>query len=107
MAHGRPRLWHLPSSHFSEKVRWALDHKRVPHVRRVPLAVPHYVVARALTRGAVDTFPVLQSRRGNVGDSSAISAALDHAAPDPPLYPSGDDDRRRAREIEDWFDEHL
>jgi hypothetical protein len=30
-----PLLWHIPLSHFSEKVRWALDHKRIAHNRRV------------------------------------------------------------------------
>ncbi len=27
-------LWHFPISHFNEKVLWALDLKRIPHVRR-------------------------------------------------------------------------
>jgi glutathione S-transferase len=42
-----PLLWHIPLSHFSEKVRWALDHKRIAHNRRVlgPEA------PRALARG--------------------------------------------------------
>jgi glutathione S-transferase len=30
-----PLLWHIPLSHFSEKVRWALDHKRIAHNRQV------------------------------------------------------------------------
>jgi hypothetical protein len=30
-----PSLWHIPFSHYSEKVRWALDYKRVAHRRRV------------------------------------------------------------------------
>jgi hypothetical protein len=30
----RPVLWHLQLSHFNEKVRWALDLKRIDHVRR-------------------------------------------------------------------------
>ena len=29
-----PIPWHFPVSHFNEKVRWALDDKRIPHVRR-------------------------------------------------------------------------
>jgi hypothetical protein len=31
MSDGKPTLWQLDISHYSEKVRWALDHKRVPH----------------------------------------------------------------------------
>ena len=26
-----PLLWHIPLSHYSEKVRWALDHKGIAH----------------------------------------------------------------------------
>jgi hypothetical protein len=25
-----PLLWHIPLSHFNEKVRWALDFKNIP-----------------------------------------------------------------------------
>src|SRR5262245_9222949 len=30
-----PLLWHIPLSHYSEKVRWALDYKGIPHRRQV------------------------------------------------------------------------
>ena len=33
-----PILWHFPISHFDEKVRWALDFKRIPHVLPESLA---------------------------------------------------------------------
>ena len=35
----RPVLWQIAISHYSEKVRWALDWKGIPHVRHslVPL----------------------------------------------------------------------
>ena len=36
-----PVLWQLQISHYVEKVRWALDYKRVPHVRRTLLPGPH------------------------------------------------------------------
>ena len=107
MTNGQVRLWHLPSSHFSEKVRWALEHKRIAHVRRTPLVVPHFVVARALTAGAVGTFPVAELPCGVVGGSSAIVAALEHEFPDRPLHPADPAQRARALEIVAWFDEHL
>src|SRR4051812_43686025 len=34
MSDGRPTLWHISVSHYSEKARWALDHKQLPHRRR-------------------------------------------------------------------------
>src|SRR5215213_3711179 len=100
------RLWHLPTSHFSEKVRWALDFKQVPHTRRTPLLVPHFLVARALTRGTTTTFPVLELPGATVGDSTAILAELERRYPDPPLYPADAAQRARVLEIEDWFDEN-
>src|SRR3954453_7441971 len=47
---GRPTLWHIPVSHYSEKVRWALSYKDVEHVRRPSGAAR----GRAKVREAVD-----------------------------------------------------
>ncbi|HEX8204796.1 MAG TPA: glutathione S-transferase family protein [Solirubrobacteraceae bacterium] len=107
MANGQVRLWHLPSSHFSEKVRWALEYKRIGHTRHLPRAVPHFVVARLLTGGETTTFPVLQIGGETIGDSTAIIAELERRWPEPPLYPLDPADRERALAIEDWFDTNL
>jgi len=107
MANGQARLWHLPSSHFSEKVRWALEYKRIPHTRHLPRAVPHFVVARILTGGDVRTFPILQLGDETIGDSTTIIAELERRYPEPPLYPEDPADRERALAIEDWFDVNL
>lgn len=103
----QPRLWHLPSSHFSEKVRWTLDHKRIPHTRRVPLVVPHFVVSLALTGGESHTFPVLELEGRSIGDSTAILEALERLEPAQALYPANQRARSRAVALEDWFDEEL
>ena len=42
-----------------------------------------------------------------ISDSSRIIEALEHAYPDPALYPADPDERRRALELEDYFDEEL
>ena len=104
---GRPTLWHLPVSHYSEKVRWALALKRVEHVRHAPPPGPHMAVALALTRGRQATLPVLRLDGRRIGDSTAIIAALEDAYPDPPLYPADPQERRRALALEDDFDEQL
>lgn len=104
----KPLLWHLPISHFSEKVRWALDLKRVPHRRRVAQPGLHPLYAVVLTRGRQVTIPVLELDGQVVaGDSAAIIAELERRWPEPPLYPSGDADRTRALELEAWFGENL
>ena len=42
----RPVLWQLELSHYNEKVRWALDLKRIDHVRRPLLPGAHLLIAR-------------------------------------------------------------
>jgi glutathione S-transferase len=100
-------LWHVPISHYAEKARWALDYKRIPHTRRRLMAGSHPIVTFLLTRGAHQTVPVVTFGRRGVGDSTAIIAELEHRFPDPPLYPADPADRRRALELEDYFDEEL
>jgi glutathione S-transferase len=103
----KPVLWQIDISHYAEKARWALDYKEVDHVRRSPLPGTHIPIALFLTRGAQPTIPVLQMDGRAIGDSTAIIAALDAKYLDRPLYPSTPDDRSRALELEDWFDENL
>ncbi len=102
-----PTLWQIDVSHFSEKARWALAWKGVEHRRRSPVPGAHMGVALWLTRGAQYTFPVLTIDGRNIGDSTAIVAALEERYPDPPLYPADVAERRRALELEDYFDEEL
>jgi glutathione S-transferase len=104
---GRPLLWHLPVSHYSEKVRWALDHKRIPHDRRALITGVHIPIALMITHGRSYTLPVLELDGQSIGDSSDIIAALEETYPDHPLYPADPVERQRALELEDWFDQHL
>ncbi len=64
-------------------------------------------VALWLTRGRHKTFPLLQLDGEAIGDSTAIIAALERRFPDPPLYPEDPVERRRALELEEFFDEEL
>jgi glutathione S-transferase len=99
-------LWHIEISHYNEKVRWALDHKGVPHRRRAPMpGVLHPLVALAKTRRP--TLPVLELDGRAIGDSTRIIGALEHRWPEPPLYPDDPSERRRALELEDFFDEEV
>jgi len=103
----KPTLWQIDISHYSEKARWALEYKGVDHGRRSALPGSHIPIALFLTRGAQPTMPVLQIDGENIGDSTAIIATLEARYPDPPLYPSDAEERARALELEDWFDENL
>jgi glutathione S-transferase len=107
MSDGKPTVWQINISHYGEKVRWALDHKRVPHRRRSPLPGQHIAIALWLSRGDSVTLPVIGLDGRAIADSTAILAALEERYPDPPLYPADPDRRRRALELEDFFDEEL
>ncbi len=107
MAGTEPTLWQLEISHFSEKARWALAHKGVAHRRRSPLPGSHMAVALVLTRGRENTLPILRLDGRTIGDSTAVIAALEQRYPDPPLYPADPEQRRRALELEEFFDEEL
>ncbi len=107
MSESLPTLWQIDISHYSEKARWALAHKGIAHRRRAPLPGAHIPIALWLTRGANSTFPVIELEGRRVGDSSAIIAALEERFPEPPLYPEDPDERRRALQLEDFFDEEL
>jgi glutathione S-transferase len=102
-----PVLWHISFSHYNEKVRWALDYKGIEHRRREAVGGTHPLVALALTRGRSSTFPLLELDGQRVSDSTAIIAELERRWPEPPLYPEDASERRRALELEDWFDEEL
>jgi glutathione S-transferase len=99
-----PLLWHIPLSHFNEKVRWTLDYKRIAHRRRL-LGTDYLIRAwRATGQGKL---PILFLNGRAIADSTRIIAALEERYPEPPLYPRDPGARERALSLEDYFDEHL
>ena len=100
-----PELWQFTSSHFNEKARWALDYKRVPHLRHSLIPGFHVPTVKRMT--GKTQVPVLKLDGEAISDSSRIIAALERAYPEPPLYPADPEERRRALELEDFFDEEL
>ena len=73
-----PVPWQLHVSHYVEKVRWALDYKRIPHIRRSLLPGLHAVKTKRLT-GDTSTAPVLTppspSSLLNCGNGVALTSA--------------------------------
>jgi glutathione S-transferase len=100
-----PELWQFTSSHFNEKARWALDFKRVPHIRHS--LIPGFHVATVKRMTGKTHVPVLKLDGTAISDSSRIIEALERAYPEPALYPADPDQRRWALELEDFFDEEL
>src|SRR5687768_12974664 len=100
-----PVLWHLKVSHYNEKVRWALDYKGVPHARRALDPGFHRATVRRLSGG--ETTPVLVLDGRGIGDSTRIIAELERLHPEPSLYPADPQERGRALELEEFFDEEF
>jgi glutathione S-transferase len=99
-----PLLWHIPLSHYSEKVRWALDYKGIAHHRRV--LGPDYLIRvwRATGQGKL---PVLWLDGRAIADSTRIIAALEEHYPEPLLYPRDTATRQRALALEEDLDDTL
>jgi glutathione S-transferase len=97
-----PLLWHIPLSHYNEKVRWALDHKGIAHRRKV--LGPDYLI-RAWRATGQGKLPILFLEGRAIADSTRIIAALEARYPEPPLYPGDPAARQRALAIEDDLDE--
>ena len=100
-----PVLWQFTGSHFNEKARWALDWKGVRHERRSLLPGPHALKIWRMT--GQTSVPVLELDGRAIHDSTRIIEALEEEYPEPPLYPRDEAERRRALELEDFFDEEL
>jgi glutathione S-transferase len=99
-----PLLWHIPVSHFNEKVRWTLDYKGIAHHRQV--LGPDYLIRCAHATGQ-GKMPVLWLDGQPIGDSTRIIAVLEQRFPEPALYPQDAAARQRALEWEDDLDETL
>ena len=100
-----PTLWHIEISHYNEKARWALDLKGVPHVRRAVTPGLQELTARRLRAGR--TVPILELDGRAIGDSTRIIEEVERRWPEPPLYPADPEERSRALDLEDYFDEQC
>ena len=107
MSDRAPVLWHFTFANYSEKARWALDHKGVAHERREP-PVPGLHALWAWRAGGGRTIPVLDFGDGVVAtDSVQIVEELERRHPDPPLYPDDPTDRAKAVELDRRFTDEL
>jgi glutathione S-transferase len=96
---------HFRVSHYNEKVRWALDYKRVPHTREA--LVPGFHIPRVRWLTGQNKVPVLVLDGSPLKGSSHILTEIERRWPEPPLYPAGATERDRALAIERHFDEEV
>ena len=95
-------LYQFPVSHYCEKVRWALDYKRVPY-KKINL-IPGTHVSRMLRIAERSEVPVLEHHGEVIQGSAAILDFLDKTFPERPLTPADESLAADAREWEARLD---
>ena len=98
-------LYEFPVSHYCEKVRWALLHKRLPHKRHALLPGLHRKKTLKLT--GQTSVPVLKDGRNIVAGSADILSYLDNEYPRFPLTPEKDPEKAKALAWEHWADAEI
>jgi len=98
-------LHQFRSSHFNEKVRWALELKGLVHERKSYLPGPHMLAIRRLS-GQTQT-PVLELGGEVVAGSAAILQRIEARCPSPPLYPADPSARDAALGYQRRFDAEV
>lgn len=81
------QLYQFAISHYSEKVRWALDYKGIAYKPEFLLPGMHARTVRGLTGQKISSVPVLVDNGHAVQGSAAILDHLDAAFPEKPLLP--------------------
>jgi glutathione S-transferase len=79
------RLITIPISHYSEKVRWALDLLKIPYIEERHVPVFHRLATRKYGGSSV---PVLVTQSGNFTDSKDILHYLDTLSPEKSAFVS-------------------
>ena len=98
-------LYVIDESPFCEKVRRALQYKRLPYEARALSLVEVLTSYRKVN--PVGKVPALEVDGRVVADSTDIAHFLDERWPDPPLLPRDPADRALCHFLEDWADESL
>jgi len=99
------RLHQFEISPFCDKVRRALNWKRIPYeIVEVPLSKSFTSVRRVNPAGKL---PTLEHDGRFVADSTDILEYLERHFPEPPLFPKDPALRAQCHVLEDWADESL
>jgi glutathione S-transferase len=100
-------LYQFAISHFSEKVRWALDYKGIAYEPKFLLPGMHVKTVRGLTGQKITSVPVLVDNGQAVQGSAAILDHLDATFPEKPLLPDEHNARASALAWETRLDDEA
>ncbi len=98
-------LYQFPISHYCEKVRWALDYKKIPYRTTNLLPGPHLLTTRRLAKKT--SVPILVHEGKTIQDSTHILDYLDEIFPEKSLSPSDANHKKEALELEEYFDQEI
>lgn len=98
-------LYQFPLSHYCEKVRWALDYKKIPFQTRNLIPGPHLFVTKRLAPKT--SVPILIDGEKIIQDSTRIIDYLDEKYPENSLTPRNENLRKEALELEEYFDKNV
>lgn len=98
-------LYQFPISHYCEKVRWALDYKKLDY-RTINL-LPGLHMAKVTKLSGSSSLPVLVHDGKIIKNSSDIVDYLDTHFPESPLTPDNQALRQEAMEWEKFADEQI
>ncbi|MEK9711028.1 MAG: glutathione S-transferase family protein [Thalassolituus sp.] len=96
------KLYQFPVSHYCEKIRWALDYKKIPFRKINLIPGPH--ASRILSMAEKSEVPVIDDDGIIVQGSDAIIDYLDAKFPEYPLTPADPILAEQARQWEERLD---
>ena len=79
------KLYQFPISHYCEKARWALEHKKLAY-KKINL-LPGLHVKKAIKLAGKPYLPILEDQGNIINESRKIITYLDNTYPDNPLTP--------------------
>lgn len=98
-------LYQFALSHYVEKVRWALEFKKIPYTKKNLIPGPHIITIKRLAKNS--TVPLLVHKGKNIQDSTQIIDYLETFQPNPTLNPDGAVAKKEALEWEEYFDQEV
>ncbi len=98
-------LYQFAISHYCEKVRWALEYKKISHETVNLLPGPHLLTTRKLAPQS--SVPILNNKGKIIQDSTAILSYLDELVPEPSLIPEDVSLKKETLELEEYFDQEV
>lgn len=98
-------LYQFPISHYCEKVRWALSHKKIAH-KTINL-LPGFHIKTIRKMGKNSSVPLIKDDKQAIQGSADIISYLDDKFHDNPLTPKDEEHKKQALQWEDYVDTEL